>query len=122
MAPTTGRGTRPAAVGVGGPGRSERMARIAGPSRRGFGVRLMSWFTRRAFAKITGRRPVEVLEPLELYAHLPGVLRAYGKLEQATAKLHRLDWRLQVLADLRERHLFPCGCCSGRRSHIARHA
>jgi AhpD family alkylhydroperoxidase len=98
------------------------MARIAGPSRRSFGVRLMSWFTRRAFAKITGRPPVEELEPLELYAHLPGVLRGYGKLEQATAKLHRLDWRLQVLAELRASTLIHCEWCIDLASQIARHS
>jgi hypothetical protein len=32
-----------------------------------------------------------VIEPLQIYAHVPGLLRGYGSLEQATAKLRRLD-------------------------------
>lgn len=37
---------------------------------------------------------MEPMEPMELYAHVPPLLRGYGQLEQATAKLHRVDERL----------------------------
>jgi hypothetical protein len=30
------------------------------------------------------------IEPLQVYAHILGLLRAYGGLEQVTAKLHRV--------------------------------
>lgn len=78
------------------------MARIAGVSARGGGlrVRLAYFFTRRKIAQLTGREPERMIEPLELYAHAPRLLLAYGRLEQATAMLHRVDKRLSDLAEL----------------------
>jgi hypothetical protein len=68
------------------------------------------YFTWRNFAKLTGRTP-ERLEPLEVYAHAPGLLRGYGRLDQATAKLHRLPCRLQVLAVPKATTLIHCEFC-----------
>jgi alkylhydroperoxidase family enzyme len=82
-------------------------------------VKVASWFTRRQFAKLTGRH-VDVLEPLDVFAQLPGVLRNYGRLEQATARLHRLNWRLQVLAELKASTLIHCEWCIDLASQIAR--
>lgn len=98
------------------------MARIAGvPVRRaGLRVRLVYFFTRRNFARLTGRAPERVIEPLEIYAHVPGLLRGYGRLEQATAKLRRLDWRLQVLAELKAATLIHCEFCIDLALQIAR--
>jgi hypothetical protein len=42
-----------------------------------------------------------MMAPLEMYAHIPGLFRAYGGLEQATAKLHHLDKRYKALAELK---------------------
>jgi AhpD family alkylhydroperoxidase len=98
------------------------MTRIAATSRRGLRGKLVLFFTRRQFAKLTGRDPENSVEPLEVYAHLPGLLRSYGDLEQATAKLHRLDWRLQVLAELRASTLIHCEWCIDLASQIARHS
>jgi AhpD family alkylhydroperoxidase len=97
------------------------MARIAGVPVRdaGPGVRLVYLFTRRNFARLTGRAPARV-EPLEIYARVPRLLRGYGKLEQATARLHRLDWRLQVLAELKATTLTHCEFCIDLASQIAR--
>jgi alkylhydroperoxidase family enzyme len=80
------------------------------------------WFTRRQFARLTGRKPGNAVEPLEVYGHLPGLLGSYGRLEQATAKLHRLDWRLQVLAELKASTLIHCEWCIDLASQIARHS
>lgn len=98
------------------------MARMAGVSVRdaGLRVRLVYVFTRRNFARLTGREPERVIEPLEIYAHVPGLLRGYGRLEQATAKLRRLDWRLQVLAELKVTTLTQCEFCIDLASQIAR--
>lgn len=98
------------------------MARIAGvPVRRaGLRVRLVYFFTRRNFVRLTGRAPGRVIEPLEIYAHVPGLLRGYGSLEQATAKRRRLDWRLQVLAELKTTTLIHCEFCIDLASQIAR--
>ena len=98
------------------------MARIRGiPAREaGLRVRLVYFFTRRHFARLTGRAPRRVIEPLEIYAQVPGLLRGYGRLEQVTAKLRRLDWRLQVLAELKATTLIHCEFCIDLASQIAR--
>jgi 4-carboxymuconolactone decarboxylase len=98
------------------------MAHIAGISARhgGLRVKLVYFFTRRSLARLTGREPERMLEPLELYAYEPGLLNAYGKLEQATAKLHRLDKRLSDLAELKAATLTSCEYCIDLGSQIAR--
>jgi hypothetical protein len=60
------------------------MARIPGVPARAAGlrVRLVYFFTRRHFARLTGRAPGRVIEPLEIYAHAPGLLRGYGRLSR----------------------------------------
>jgi 4-carboxymuconolactone decarboxylase len=61
-----------------------------------------------------------MLEPLQMYAHLPALLKGYGRLEQATAKLHRLDKRLHALAELKAATLTHCEYCIDMGSAIAR--
>jgi alkylhydroperoxidase family enzyme len=97
------------------------MARMAGVRSQdaGLSTKLVYYFTRRNFAKLTGRTP-QRLEPLEVYAHVPGLLRSYGRLEQATAKLHRVPWRLQVLAELKATTLIHCEFCIDLASQIGR--
>jgi len=58
------------------------MARISGVSASGAGlrVRLAYYFTRRQLAPLTGREPGHMIEPLELYAHAPGLMLAYGEM------------------------------------------
>jgi len=98
------------------------MARIAGIPARGAGlrVRLAYYFTRRQIARFTGRETGRMIEPVEMYAHLPGVLFAYGKLEQATVKLSRLDDRLKALAELKAATLTNCEYCIDLGSQVAR--
>jgi alkylhydroperoxidase family enzyme len=98
------------------------MARIAGVPVRAAGlrVRLVYFFTRRHFARLTGRAHGRVIEPLEIYALVPGLLRGYGRLEQATAKARRLDWRLQVLAELKATTVIGYEFCIDLASQIAR--
>jgi AhpD family alkylhydroperoxidase len=98
------------------------MARIAGVSTRnaGLGVKVAYFFTRRTIARLAGRAPERMIEPVELYAHLPGVLRAYGSLEQATAKLHRLDTRIRALVGLKTATLTQCEYCIDLGSQISR--
>ncbi len=96
-----------------------RIARVtakeAGPS-----VRLAYAFTRRGMKQLTGREPADGLEPLEIYAHVPALLRGYGKLEQATAKVHRVDKRLRALAELKAATLIQCEYCIDIGSQISR--
>lgn len=98
------------------------MARIQGVSFRdaGPGVKLAFFFTRRHISRLTGRRIDRMIEPLELYAWIPGLLRGYGALEQAAAKLHRLDKRSRALAELKAATLTHCEYCIDLGSQISR--
>jgi AhpD family alkylhydroperoxidase len=98
------------------------MARIAGVSARdaGLGVKLVLFFTRRSIARLAGCEPDRMIEPVELYAHVPGLLRAYGRLEQATAKLHRVSRRIRALAELKAATLTHCEYCIDLGSQISR--
>ena len=77
-------------------------------------------FTRRAIAKLTGRQTERMLEPLQIYARLPVLFKGYAKLEQATARLHRLDKRLHALAELKAATLTHCEYCIDMGSAISR--
>jgi 4-carboxymuconolactone decarboxylase len=101
------------------------MARIAGVSadEGGLRLKLVYFFMRRGLPRLAGRepqRPERILEPLEMFAHLPGLLNAYGKLEQANAKLDRLDQRLSDLAELKAATLTSCEYCIDLGSQVAR--
>lgn len=98
------------------------MARIAGVSARdeGLRVKLARYFTRRQLAQLAGRETERMTEPVEMYGHVPGLLSAYGKLEQATAKLDRLDDRFKALAELKAATLTNCEYCIDLGSQVAR--
>lgn len=98
------------------------MARINGVSsdQAGLYVRIAYRFTRRGIGRLTGRETERMIEPLEMYAHLPVLFNGYAKLEQATAKLHRLDKRLHALAELKAATLTHCEYCIDMGSAIAR--
>jgi AhpD family alkylhydroperoxidase len=97
------------------------MARIQLVRARGVRVRLIYYFTRRVLARLAGREPERMLEPLQVLAHVPALLNAYSKLEQATAGLHRVDRRLGDLAELKAATLTSCEYCIDLGSQIARH-
>ena len=61
-----------------------------------------------------------MIEPLEMYALVPVLFKGYAKLEQATAKLHHLDKRLQALAELKAATLTHCEYCIDMGSAISR--
>lgn len=98
------------------------MARIKGVSsaQAGLYVKVAYHFTRRNIAKLTGRETERMIEPLQMYAHVPVLLKGYAKLEQATAKLHRLDKRLHALAELKAATLTHCAYCIDMGSAISR--
>ncbi|AYE96829.1 carboxymuconolactone decarboxylase family protein [Mycobacterium paragordonae] len=96
--------------------------RLTGVSDRdaGLGARIAFFFTRRRFKQMTGRETATMLEPLRMYAHVPHLLRAYGKLEQAEAKLDILSPRQRALAELKSATTARCEFCIDLGSQIAR--
>jgi len=98
------------------------MAHIQGVSAETAGqdVQLLYDYTRQGLAGITDHEPRGMLEPLEMYAHAPELLKAIAGLEMATAQLNRLEERLNVLAQLKAATLTSCEYCIDLGSQIAR--
>lgn len=98
------------------------MARLTGvpEDQAGAVMRVLYRLMRRGMRKLAGRSPERGLEPLEMFAVLPGLLRGYGRLEQATAKLHGTTRRTHALATLKAATLTQCGYCIDLGSAIAR--
>jgi AhpD family alkylhydroperoxidase len=98
------------------------MARIEGvaPAQAGLYVKIAYHFSRRGIGKLTGRQTERMIEPLEMYAHVPVLFKGYAKLEQATAKLHRLEKRLRALAELAAATLVACEYCIDLGSAVSR--
>ena len=71
-------------------------------------------------SRIAGTAPERMLEPLELYAHVPELLKAYGRLEQATSKLGAMDDRHMALAGIKTATLVTCEYCIDLGSQIFR--
>jgi AhpD family alkylhydroperoxidase len=83
-------------------------------------VKLVYWFTERRLQRLTGTNPSNMLEPLEIYAHIPRLLSAYGQLEWAVASLHHLRRRHRALAELRAATVVQCEFCIDLGSQVAR--
>ena len=98
------------------------MARINPVShdKAGWSVRITYWFTQRAITSLTGRCTEEMIEPVQVYARIPALLRGYAKLEQATAGLTALPDRVKALAELRAATLTACEYCIDLGSQVAR--
>jgi alkylhydroperoxidase family enzyme len=98
------------------------MPRLTGISDRdaGLGAKIAFFFTKRRFKQMTGRETATMLEPLRMYAHIPRLLRAYGRLEQAEAKLDILNERQRTLAELKSATTARCEFCIDLGSQIAR--
>ena len=101
------------------------MSRLEGVSDRdaGLGAKVAFFFTKRKLARMTGLRSLgaaEMLEPLRMYAHIPRLLNAYGRLEQAESKLDILTPRVRALAELKSATTVRCEYCIDLGSQIAR--
>jgi AhpD family alkylhydroperoxidase len=98
------------------------MPRLQGLSDRdaGLGAKIAFFFTKRKLAHMTGLETAGMLEPLRMYAHIPRLLSAYGKLEQAEAKLDILSPRHRALAELKAATTVRCEYCIDLGSQIAR--
>jgi 4-carboxymuconolactone decarboxylase len=98
------------------------MSRLRGVSDRdaGLGAKIAFFFTRRKLARMAGLETTGMLEPLRMYAHLPRLLNAYGRLEQAESKLDILSPRHRALAELKSATTVRCEYCIDLGSQIAR--
>jgi len=98
------------------------MARIPAASIEDLGADEARAFeaTRDGLASLTGRAPDRMIEPLEMMAHLPGLLRAVGGLAYATAELDLLDKRIVALAELKAATLTHCEYCIDLGSQVSR--
>jgi AhpD family alkylhydroperoxidase len=101
------------------------MSRITGVTdqQAGLQVKIAYFFTRRMLAQLAGRSVPDGIEPLRVYARVPGLLKGIGSLEQATAKrakLRRLDDRIRALAELRAATLTQCEYCIDLGSAVSR--
>lgn len=98
------------------------MTRLPGVSDRdaGLSAKIAFFFTRRKLAQLAGLQTAGMLEPLRMYAHIPKVLNAYGKLEQAESKLDILSPRQRALAELKAATTVRCEYCIDLGSQIAR--
>jgi AhpD family alkylhydroperoxidase len=98
------------------------MSRLTGVSDHdaGLGAKIAFFFTQRKMARLTGVKTADMLEPLRMYAHLPRLLNAYGRLEQAESKLTVLGPRERALAELKSAITVRCDYCIDLGSQIAR--
>jgi AhpD family alkylhydroperoxidase len=98
------------------------MSRLQGVSDHdaGLGAKIAFFFTKRKLAQMAGLETAGMLEPLRMYAHIPRLLSAYGKLEQAEAKLDILRPRHRALAELKAATTVRCEYCIDLGSQIAR--
>jgi alkylhydroperoxidase family enzyme len=62
------------------------------------------------------------VDPVGVYAYAPRLLVGYGAYEKATAKEHRVDEALKVLAETKAAALVNCEFCCDIASSIAREA
>ena len=98
------------------------MPRLPGVSDRdaGLGAKIAFFFTRRRFRQMTGLETATMLEPLRMYAHIPKLLNAYGRLELAESKMDILSPRHRALAELKSAMTVRCEYCIDLGSAIAR--
>ena len=98
------------------------MSRLPGVSDHdaGLSAKIAFFFTRRKLARMAGLETAEMLEPLRMYAHIPRLLGAYGRLEQAESKLDILSPRHRALAELKSATTVRCEYCIDLGSQIAR--
>jgi AhpD family alkylhydroperoxidase len=98
------------------------MPRLAGVSDRdaGLGAKIAFFFTKRRFKHMTGLETATMLEPLRMYAYIPRLLNAYGRLELAESKLDILSPRHRALAELKSATTVRCEYCIDLGSQIAR--
>jgi alkylhydroperoxidase family enzyme len=102
------------------------MTRIEGvaPQQAGPLVRLVYRFGPRMMKKMTGRGPHRGsgLEPVEIWAHQPKMMRAMGRFNQAIRKGKTVDERIKNLVELKGAQMIGCEYCVDLGSQICRNS
>src|SRR6516162_8167755 len=98
------------------------MSRLQGVSDHdaSLGAKIAFFFTKRKLGQMAGLETAGMLEPLRMYAHIPKLLSAIGKLEMAESKLDILSPRHRALAELKAATTVRCEYCIDLGSQIAR--
>ena len=84
------------------------MAHMKGvePADAGWLTRLVYWFVRRKFGKLTGQQ--RLIEPVKVAAHHPRLLRAMGQMESGLEAARSVPAELKLLASLQAAMLIGC--------------
>jgi len=84
------------------------MAHMTGvePADAGWLTRLVYWFVRRKFGKLTGQQ--RLIEPVKVAAHHPRLLRAIGQMEGGLEAARSVPAELKLLASLQAAMLIGC--------------
>jgi 4-carboxymuconolactone decarboxylase len=102
------------------------MARIQGvpQNEAGLMVKLVYWFMRKGMTKLTGRPPHtgSGIEPIEVWAHQPGMMSGMGKFQGAVRKGTSIEERLKNLAELKGAQMIGCEFCVDLGSQICRNS
>jgi hypothetical protein len=76
------------------------------PSEAGWFTRLVYWFVRRKFGKLTGKD--RLIEPVKIVAHHPQLLKAMGQMESGLERARSVPAELKQLASLQAAMLIGC--------------
>jgi AhpD family alkylhydroperoxidase len=102
------------------------MARIEGVPQEQAGpmLKLIYRFMRRGMKNMTGRDAAHGsgIEPLEIWAVQPKMMRGMGKFQQAVRKAHGVDERTKNLVELKGAQMIGCEFCVDLGSQICRNS
>jgi alkylhydroperoxidase family enzyme len=102
------------------------MARIHGVEQEQAGpiLMLVYRFMRKGMKKLTGREAARGsgIEPLEIWAHHPKMMRGMGKFQQAVRNGNTVDERLKYLVELKGAQMVGCEFCLDLGSQICRNS
>jgi AhpD family alkylhydroperoxidase len=76
----------------------------------------------RLLHRLSRRQLGRDVDPVAVYAHLPGLLVGYGAFEKATERQRRVPERLRALAQLKAAAVVNCEFCCDIASALAREA